>query len=52
LLLTDFNFGLDDYNLYLKKTYTLYIVPKKKDESITPLFMRGFQLFIHKIKWL
>jgi hypothetical protein len=27
-------------------------VPKKEDESITPLFIRGFQLFIHQIKWL
>jgi hypothetical protein len=27
-------------------------VPKKKDESIAPLFIGGFQLSIHQIKWL
>jgi hypothetical protein len=27
-------------------------VPKKKDESIAPLFIGGFQLSVHHIKWL
>jgi hypothetical protein len=28
------------------------VSPKKKDESIAPLFIGGFELSIHQIKWL
>jgi hypothetical protein len=27
-------------------------VPKKEDESITPLFIRRSRLSVHQIKWL
>jgi hypothetical protein len=42
---------LNNNDLICKKKY-IQSVPKKKDESIAPLFIGGFSLSIHQIKWL
>jgi hypothetical protein len=48
----EFYYQLKLMHLFQKHPVHIQGVPEKKDESITPLFIRGFSIFIHQIKWL